>query len=226
MIPIWNLMGIIEIKPQVQALANVRDVNQYHTEPTVLDHTKAVKAALDDSLNFGFIQVPEVRARLRTYFFHNVGHYTKRDLLGACALLHDIGKACVTERGRPVMQTKFGGVTSCPNHAEVGAKAALEILNELGLEKPEVDYMTQVISNHMRPLRLYTGLSTANHPAVVFRKFQEAVGDVYLDVLVHARADRLGGTLNEECQFPVVTFREHTYFSDQPFIEDLITTAL
>jgi len=173
---------IEEIKklPEIKNLKNTVEDNDYHVKQSVYDHTAQV---------FGHVAVlvkelTKNNPCFESYLDENVGNFNKAALLFIASSLHDIGKP-------ETLAVKEDGKTNCLNHAKVGAEKVNDILSKYGLNEKEMAYVSDVVTKHMNILNLYNSLANADKPEKTFEKARKKLGDKYIEILIHSKADLL-----------------------------------
>jgi len=183
--------------PEVQALDNIVEKNDYHNEASALRHTVYVVQHIKEvirNINPGLTEEGE---RHKDYLDEKVGDYTRGDLLQVAAVVHDIGKAMMTINKRtgekvPVFQTKKDGKTTAIWHDRVAGPRVYEMMKEHGLSEPDAAYVRDVVSYHMSVFHLYNTIEQAKNPQKTLDKARKKAGDLWIDLLTHALADKMG----------------------------------
>ncbi len=106
----------------------------------------------------------------------------QRSLLLLASLLHDIGKPAT----RSVETT---GRIRFLDHDQVGARLTQARLTELRFSTDEVQHVSAIVAQHLRPLNL-SGESTVTRRAIY--RFFHQTGDAGIDVVLLSLADFLG----------------------------------
>ncbi len=216
---------------EVVALASIQDRNKFHTEDNVLEHTRSVEANIQKALTFDFVRDDAARSRLNDYVSERVGNFTRAELLRVSGVLHDVGKAMtyVTEDGTttPVMMIKDNGDNTSPKHAEVGAEAANNVLSTMsGMTEADVSYVVNVVGNHMKVFSLHDALAQTKKKDKIFGKVVGKLGDSYIDVLIHTRADLQSSQRRGDYEAKPLQFRGQEYGSDVEFVTGLIADSM
>ncbi|MBW3015540.1 HD domain-containing protein [Candidatus Woesearchaeota archaeon] len=213
---------------EVSDLEKISDKNDFHTEPNVLVHTRAVEDAVQNSLTFDYVK-GDSKKRLEDLFNERVGDHTRAQLMRCAAVLHDIGKAMTyDDEGveKPVLQVKENGDTTCPKHADIGSEAAYKVLLREGFSEKEASYVRDVIKDHMRLFNLYDSLADAKNPEKTFNKTVSKLSELYINVLVHTRADLMGCTKRPDYKPKQLTLNGKTYNNEIEFLNDLISDSM
>ena len=232
----WDAHGLIAAegtieemlyaRPEVKALEDVSDKNKYHTEENVLVHTRRVNEAMVDTLEFDHVSDESVRERLRAYVAEPIGDYTRGELLRIATVLHDVAKAMDLPDGTPIMKVKDDGDTSALEHDKLGAQPVYDILTEMGFSDQEATYVKDVVASHQRIFALYDSIGKAKSPQKILDKTSGSLGDIYLDSLLHARADLMGCDKRSDYTAPVVQFEGQTFTSDLGFVDYLTEQSM
>lgn len=158
--------------------------NKYHTLDVWL-HTVEVVHQLEVSvLNDSKIINSEIKAYLDEEI---VTGRTNKTLLKLSALLHDVGKP-VVKNTHPQKGVIFW------NHDNVGSVIARKIVKRLAFSKKEVQIVTTIVRNHMRPL--FIAKANANEKA--YYKFFNDTDINGVGIILHALADANGGKTKDE----------------------------
>ena len=108
--------------------------------------------------------------------------HTRGTHLKLASLLHDIAKPNTKTLDK-------SGRTRFPDHENIGSEMAIRILKELKMETSTIDYVSTLITHHLRPHHMQQGV-TAPTGKAVYRYFN-ALKNEGLDVLFLHMADYL-----------------------------------
>lgn len=190
---IGALPGVL---PEILAL---RDLPQ--SPPHVLDawrHTLDVLARLEMVLSaLAEVYYPDAASNLYTGELSlRLGRYRQqitqylatelsegrnlRGLLFLAALYHDVGKPVTA-------QTDAAGRIRFLNHDQVGANIISQRGRGLHLSRPEIDWLSQVVRNHMRPILLAKIESGLSRKAIY--RFFRATGTTGVGTILLSLAD-------------------------------------
>lgn len=192
-----DLIGALPgVLPEMMAL---RDLPQ--SPPHVLDawrHTLDVLARLEMVLSaLAEVFYPEAASNLYTGELSlRLGRYRQqiteylatelsegrslRGLLFMAALYHDVGKSLTA-------QTDAAGRIRFLNHDQVGANMVSQRGRALRLSRPEIDWLSQVVRNHMRPILLAKIESGLSRRAIY--RFFRATGTTGVGIILLSLAD-------------------------------------
>ncbi len=192
-----DLIGALPgVLPEILAL---RDLPQ--SPPHVLDawrHTLDVLARLEMVLSaLAEVFYPEAASNLYTGELSlRLGRYRRqiteylttelsegrnlRGLLFLAALYHDVGKSVTA-------QTDAAGRIRFLNHDQVGANIISQRGRGLHLSRPEIDWLSQVVRNHMRPILLAKIDSGLSRKAIY--RFFRATGTTGVGIILLSLAD-------------------------------------
>ncbi|MBI5304800.1 MAG: CCA tRNA nucleotidyltransferase [Chloroflexi bacterium] len=167
-------------------LAALKGVTQ--SAPHVYDafeHTLRVADELELVQTRGYTEVAngEFAAELQTHSAQIVSSDRSRaQLVRLGALLHDVGKAVTRSVGE-------SGAIHFYAHESLGAELSATIARRLRLSNAEVEIVTRVVAQHLRPTWLEREGRVSNRAA--HRFFRDAA-DAGVDVCILALADRRG----------------------------------
>ncbi len=197
-------LGLLQaLFPEVEALKGISQPSPHIFD--VFRHTLLGVGAFEEAERAGFLNIAEGAfvEHLEPHFGQVLsGGHTRGTMLRIALLLHDIGKPearSVDETGR----IHFFG------HEEVGADLAERALRRLRFSNEEIELVTTVIANHLRPLLLAAGPMVSDR--AVYRYFR-ATGEAGIDVAVHAWCDEratfgAGETLEKQAELQAVVAR-------------------
>ncbi len=196
---ILERMGVLQVlMPELLAMQGVEQ-SPPHTLP-VWEHTLGVLDALGPLLDVLVGDYPTEGAanvmlglavarlgRYRQQFAEHFAHALNpqrslRSLLFFAALYHDSGKPAAQERDEEGRVHFYG-------HETISARLAAERGRELALSRSEIDYVQDIIANHLR-VHLLTSADKAPSRRSVYRFFRSA-GEAGVDVCLLSLADVL-----------------------------------
>ncbi|GAB1401631.1 hypothetical protein MASR1M68_05420 [Elusimicrobiota bacterium] len=153
--------------------------NFYYHPKGLFQHTIQTLESLEkilDKLNYYFKNSNEkLLKHLNIDFSENVN---KKNLLKFIAIFHDCAK--------PECAKKVGKKLRFLEHEDAGAKKVAEIMQKLKMSKKEIEYVKEIVKNHMRPSNLLkTGNATEKAKLRLFRD----IGENIPDLLILALAD-------------------------------------
>jgi hypothetical protein len=211
---------------EVKNLEFISESNSFHTERNVLEHTRLVELNLNNELSFDYIDDLNVRNKLINYVYEKIGDYTRGELLRVATVLHDIGKGMSyilkDNEMKSVLELKVNGDTTSPQHAKVGSENVYDLLIKENLSKKDALYVKDIVSNHMRIFSLYDGLFDSKNKDKTLNKAINSLGDNYIDILIHTRADLKSSIRRDDFNQKNLEFKDKIYESDIDFVSDLI----
>ena len=172
-------LGILDaILPELTRGRDMEQPPNYHYYD-VLEHQfqalKSIQPLLD-----GKIDTPIIH-EYKDYFDEEVGEgYTRRDLLLAATLLHDVGKPDTQNVGDKGQITFY-------EHEHVGGDIIEDVAQRLKFDRRSKNFMEEVVRHHMRPWKMAKDGEMPTPKAV--RNFAQKAGDVAPAVLLLNMAD-------------------------------------
>lgn len=126
-----------ELIPEFYELKDViENTNDgWHDNESAFEHTLLVMTALEKL----FLKAS---GRLKKTLNQKIDTNTRRILLKVAAIFHDIAK-------KETIIKDENGFTSCPGHAEMGAKKTEKILERFDLSEKEKQFVSDIIAGHM-----------------------------------------------------------------------------
>ena len=177
-------LGVLgALLPELNALKNVTQSLPHAYD--VFEHTLHVVDELVRIQARGYVDVADGEwcSELQSRFAQTVSaDHTRGALLRLSALLHDIAKPATRA-------VDASGNVHFYAHEAQGAEMSAAILRRLRFSNDEVEVITRVIANHLRPLLLTREPRVTNRAA--YRFFRDA-GDAGLDICILALADQRG----------------------------------
>jgi len=169
---------LITLIPELYDLKSVVENNDWHSNENVFDHTFSVLKHLKKIIS-------ELSPKTKEYLNEEIGDNTRKSLLIAATIFHDIGKKeVITDDG------KF-----TPNHEEQSYEKAKNILKRFSLSDDEIGIVLKVIRSHGLLHRI---LLLNNHN---FEKditnFRKEFHDIHVELILLAYADTLSSYLKE-----------------------------
>jgi UTP:GlnB (protein PII) uridylyltransferase len=122
------------IIPEFYELDGVVEINSWHDHDSVFNHTINVLGKLE-------ALVKKYENKLGEHLDEKLRVYTRRELLFASALLHDIAK-------NDCFKTMPNGTTECLGHEGFGATKAARILDRFDLDADEKAFVVDLVRNH------------------------------------------------------------------------------
>lgn len=166
--------------PELYELETVIQNNRSHINDPTLVHVISVRKALEEILK-------QVSIKIKNYLDQTIDSYSKKDLLLFSSVFHDIAKKETIQRE--------GDKTSFPNHEEASAEKIKRILPRFDLSQREKDLVVKIIRNHGFLYDLPDDL-VGNIDEKV-KEFQNKNLDIFIEVVLHTKADLLAGQLKE-----------------------------
>lgn len=177
-------LGVLAaLLPEINSLKNVLQSSPHAFD--VFEHTLHVLDALVEIQARDYVDVAngEHAAELRAHFERRVSADHRRGvLLRFAALLHDVGKP-------PTRTVDDAGRVHFVGHEPGGARIAQAVLRRLRFSNDEIDLVTRIVREHMRPAQLAREARVS--PRAAYRFFRDT-GDAGVDICVLALADRRG----------------------------------
>jgi putative nucleotidyltransferase with HDIG domain len=164
------------LKSVAQSLPHIYDVFEHTLR--VLDETAKIQAR-------GYAEVAngEFVAELRTHLARPVSaDRTRGALLRLAALMHDIAKPATRS-------VDAQGIAHFYEHEPRGAEMCEAVMRRLRFSNDEIEIVTRVVREHLRPAQLAREGRVSNRAA--YRFFRDA-GDAGIDTCVMALADWRG----------------------------------
>jgi UTP:GlnB (protein PII) uridylyltransferase len=170
--------------PEIYDLKNSVEHNAWHDNDTVFDHTVAV---LDELARLQ----KSAERRISSYLNQTIDRYRRKDVLFIAAIFHDIAKFDTI--------TSNDGPTSCPKHAELGARKVKAILDRFDLSRREKEIIIQIIRHHGD---IHSVLDK-EEPKTSFDLIAAKHQDIIVELILLALADVIGSQLrdNDPAQF-------------------------
>ena len=193
---------LTDLMPEFYELKKVVENNDWHNKETVFNHTLSVLDNLEKIIR-------NSKKEVRQALYETVGKNTRKNLLGAAALLHDIGKK------ETIIDLK--GIRYCPGHEQAGAKKAKKILKRFDLSEKESKIITDIIRNHGL-IHDIIGLGDRNFKKDIvknrglshivvglinkdfqeeYKNFKKKFSNIYLELILLAFADTIGSYLKK-----------------------------
>lgn len=135
-----NLCEIIEFLASTRAKSVIEN-NISHLNTSLFDHSMYVLEKFQKLLKLKFIHEEETRVIAKDYFSSLISERKRAELLLLSAPLHDLGKLKALKKNRD-------GVTSASGHEKVSVKLASGVLERIGLNKGDLDYLREIIRLH------------------------------------------------------------------------------
>ena len=140
-----------------------------------------MEACLNHTQHMGFQHLFHMDKRKKHYCFDK---NRKILLLKLTALLHDVGKKHTKTQNETGIH--FYG------HEKTGAEKALEILTRLHFSNKEIEFVTAIIKNHLRPLFLYNQFTANKMTDKAANRFFMRTEPFFHDLMLHAVCDMNG----------------------------------
>ncbi len=155
--------------PELYELESVVENNVGHNNQSVLEHTIKTFGALKDILK-------EQKSG-------------KEKLLLIAALLHDIGK-------KVALTAQRDGDTLAFSHADIGAPEVPKFKERFGLTDDETDYVRKLVLLHDFAFAVVNlNMRKPEFKESLVKGLKERAGDAYVDMIILARADAMGGDM-------------------------------
>lgn len=167
--------------PEYYALETVVENNPWHDRQNVLDHVIKVYAALEQLLEFGECADLQ-KTFLFKYFSHAVGNHSRKEIVCAATLLHDIAKS-------DTLVTTADDSSYCPGHELIGASRVHKFSKRLMLDAVAADYVERIVRYHGFISEILNYILMYGNKQKYFELFSETVGDVALELVLHMQAD-------------------------------------
>jgi hypothetical protein len=179
-ITISNLISnkLLNILPEFYALKNNIENNPWHKNQTTYNHTILVLQALEKNI--------AKYTNLHKYLNQKVEKNTRRDILFAATMLHDIAKP------KTLIITKEEWIMF-PNHEKESAKLAKIILNKFNLTPNENSLICNIIENHDE---IHSFLNQ-NPNIFSLEKSKQKHFNIFVYILLLTKSDTEGSNLKE-----------------------------
>lgn len=173
------------ILPEYYALAALTENSgAWHVHQNVLTHVIGVFEGLETILKSGG------HKKYETYLSERIEKKSRKEILIAAALLHDIAK-------NDTLITRPDGTTNCPGHELVGAGRVNLFAKRFGLGKKDEAYVERIVRYHGFISQILTLIVANGHKEKYARIFQETVGDVAFELTFLMHADLLGSDIQK-----------------------------
>jgi poly(A) polymerase/tRNA nucleotidyltransferase (CCA-adding enzyme) len=204
-------------KKTLEAIPQMLDVASKISVERVRDEIKKMLEADKPSVGFEYMRVtgllqlclPELsqgfgmeqnKYHLYDIYYHSIyscdAAPKDKPLLRLAALLHDIGKIATRREGHDGDFTFY-------NHEVIGAKIARKIMRRLKFSNDEIEYVTNLILNHMFHY-------TQDWTDGAVRRFIRKVGlDNLQDLFILRLADRSGNGMRDGLPEPIKKLKKH-----------------
>ena len=166
--------------PELYELETVIQNNRSHINDPTLTHVISVRRELEQILE-------QVNPKIKNHLDQVIDSYSKKDLLLFASVFHDIAKKETIKRE--------GDKTKFPDHEEASAEKMKQILPRFDLSQREKELVIKIIRNHgfFYDLPDYTGGDIDEK----VDEFRNQYLDVFIEVVLHTKADLLAGQLKE-----------------------------
>ncbi|MBT6068347.1 HD domain-containing protein [Candidatus Peregrinibacteria bacterium] len=166
--------------PEFFELESCIEDNRWHSDESVFTHTLKVLEELG-------ILLGTVNDRVSSYLGQTVEIYSRKDLLFLGALFHDIAKAETL--------TEEEGVTSCPEHEEMGSKKVRRILDRFDLSEEEKTIVTNIVRYHGE---IHGILSPENDEIEnQLTEFRSRHQEIFTELILLGMSDTFGSQLED-----------------------------
>lgn len=168
------------IFPELYELEKVIENNSWHKNYSVLNHIVSVLKNLEKVLK-------EINNGIKDYFNQKIDYYSKKEILFLATIFHDIAKKeTIIEKD---------GITICPDHEEKSAEKLKNIISRSDLSENEKERAVKIVKNH----NILHGIldHPEDNPERKTKEFKEKEPDIFIDIVVLAKADILGSQLKE-----------------------------
>lgn len=187
-------LGLLQfILPEVTAMKGVLQPLPHTYD--VYEHSLQAVGALEDLERSHFLTIAEgaFSEQLELHFGETLtGERRRGTLLRFALLLHDTGKS----RART---EESDGRVRFLGHEEGGAKIAVQVMRRLRFSNEEIDLVSSIARQHLRPILL--AASTDVSDRAVYRFFR-ATGKAGVDVAIHSWCDQRATYGQSEYEVP------------------------
>ena len=168
--------------PEFFALKQVVENNAWHNNDTVFNHVLTVWEKLKDIIE-------RAGPKVKVYLAEMVDSYTRKDLLFAGTLFHDIAKI------PDVAETQSDGTILFPGHEIIGAEKVKVILERFDLSDREKSIVVKIIENHgVLHSIIYQSNQLLNGD---FDIFSLKFSDIFVELILLTVADTAGSQLEQ-----------------------------
>lgn len=172
---------LAKLIPEFYELQKVIENNLWHNQESVFDHTLSFVSNLEKIIRNSRKEVKQALDKI-------VDENSRKNLLGAAALLHDISK-------KETMVDLGGGVRRAPGHEQKGAEKAKKILKRFNLSEKEFKMIIDLIRNHGLIHDIII-LDNKNFQKE-YKNFKKKFSNIYLEFILLAFADTVGSYLKK-----------------------------
>ncbi len=170
---------LAEVCPEIMSGAGVEQPASHHLD--VFEHNLAALEAMDDIMSRPEKYFPASVPVIKTY----LGRSDHRRWLRWAALFHDLGK--------PQTQAMKGGRITFYNHDLVGARLFTAMAKRLRFANIDIDKVSLLICQHMRPFHLCNILRRGPVSAKACLRLVKSIGGELPGLFLLAMADSLAG---------------------------------
>ena len=144
---------------------------------------------METVFKFDFLK-EKARKKIKKYLEKTVGSHSRKELLLIGALLHDIAKT-------DLLVKESTGFTNCPGHEIIGSLMVEKFSSRFTLDKKAEDFVKRIVCFHGFVNNILTLVIKRKNIVKYFGFFKQAVGDIYLELLLLMYADILGSDLKK-----------------------------
>tara|TARA_Y100000310_G_C20465746_1_gene707570 strand:+ start:256 stop:933 length:678 start_codon:yes stop_codon:yes gene_type:complete len=166
--------------PEFYELKKVVEKSAWHQQWSVMEHTLAVMGHLEKLMD-------GAAENFSKYLNEMVEKHTRRELLWALALLHDIGKKETIK--------EVGEMITCPGHEDRGALKAQVLLPKFDLTEAEQAIVVELIKHHGDLHKIVAPENTEREAQMA--ELKKAAPHLFWMLLVFCQADTEGSQLQK-----------------------------
>jgi UTP:GlnB (protein PII) uridylyltransferase len=178
-----------QVIPEIYSLRFIVENNPWHLNQNVFDHTTSVLKNMEKILKLEFLK-EKVRKKIINYLGRKVSDHSKKQLLIVTTILHDVGKLETLIRDS-------SGLTRCPAHEIIGGVLVADFGSRFELDQKATKLVAKIINYHGVVSDILALAINRQNPTKYFRFFKQAVGNIYIELLLLMYADMLGSDLRK-----------------------------
>ncbi len=180
----------LEVFPEYYNLAAITENSLWHDNQNVFDHVVSVFAGLEKVVTFQNTTA-QVRVFLQEYLLQHVGVFTRREILTAATLLHDIAKV-------DTLVQSTDGTSRCPGHELIAASQVSRYADRFGFDSKDANYIERIVRYHGLVSDFLTLQIANGNKEKYLTLFMQTVGDVAIELVLLMESDLLGSDLHKK----------------------------
>jgi len=179
----------IQLVPEIYSLKSIVESNPWHLNQSVFDHTTLALQGMEKILKLDFLK-EDSRKKIIKHLGRKVGSHSRKQLLIVTTIVHDIGK-------RDTLIKDSSGLTRCPAHEIIGSVMATNFSSRFELDQKATKLVAKIINYHGFISDILALAINKKNQTKCFRLFKQAVGNIYIELLLLMYADMLGSHLKK-----------------------------